>query len=237
MFDIVTKSELWEWIDKGVCSTKFLGLKQIQDAYIISEINGSRGLKIGEMGGGNSRVLNALKNTNECWNIDKFEGQGGGPTTNVESEGIRLVKAFIGEFNEELPNAYFDVLFSVSVFEHIPLNQLEKTFVDCARIIKPGGKMIHAIDVYLYDHDEDPKFPGLAFTRERIEHYLSFANRPDLGLRLRQSAKVSSSATASARYISNPDSVLYEWNKVVPSIKGWRARAQSTSLKAVWVKD
>jgi glycosyltransferase involved in cell wall biosynthesis/Flp pilus assembly protein TadD/ubiquinone/menaquinone biosynthesis C-methylase UbiE len=125
-------------------------LKVYQDLllYTFISANLAKGSKILEIGGGNSRVLNALKDEYECWNIDKLEGRGDGPTR-VDAKGYRLVKAYMGEFSHELPDRYFDFVFSISALEHV--GSEEQTYrnicADIERILKPGGYSLHCFDI------------------------------------------------------------------------------------------
>ena len=83
MFDFVRKSDLWAAWDAGY--GKELGggqyhLKTAQDLSVYKHLRGLSGLKIAEVGGGDSRVLRRIAGTNECFNIEKFEGADGGRT-------------------------------------------------------------------------------------------------------------------------------------------------------------
>ena len=72
MFDIINKTEYFSWLSDGIADQSKYNLKGIQDAWILSRLGELRDRKIGEIGGGNSRVLEKLKPHNECWNFDKF---------------------------------------------------------------------------------------------------------------------------------------------------------------------
>jgi hypothetical protein len=128
MFDIINKKEYWSWIQKGYCSLNSYTLKNIQDGYMLNRFKGIREKKVLEIGGGNSRVLPVLAKHNECWNIDKFEGHGAGPTEIKTHQNIRIVKSFLGEFNQNIQEGYFDYIFSISVVEHILDDDLENLF-------------------------------------------------------------------------------------------------------------
>ncbi len=103
--------------------------------------------KILEIGGGNSRVLETFKNKHECWNLDKFEGVGNGPKS-IPKVDYKIVQDFIGNFNADLPNNYFDLIFSISVLEHTPRDEktLKNILNDINRLLKPGGYVVHCID-------------------------------------------------------------------------------------------
>lgn len=211
------------------------GLKHIQDAYILSRIAQESGKKILELGGGDSRILRKLARSNECWNIDKLEGAGAGPKEIPRLPGVKIIPAYMGDFSPQIPDNYFDYVVSISAIEHIPGKELQSTFADCARVLKPSGVMIHAIDIYLFDK-EDMTYPAAVGTRQRIKTYLSYAYRPDLDIRMRLPPTIDEHISFSCRYATNPDSTMYIWNKIAPKLIKVRSRAQSVSLKAEWVK-
>lgn len=128
----------------------YCDLKAFQDAFCAAFIDQviPAGAKILEVGGGNSRICSLFHQTHECWNIDKFEGIGNGPKY-IPQTPYKLVIDYIGSFNPNLPNAYFDFVFSISTLEHLPED--EKTFQnvleDIQRILKPGGWSVHLFDV------------------------------------------------------------------------------------------
>ncbi|GFO53238.1 hypothetical protein GMSM_02450 [Geomonas sp. Red276] len=125
-------------------------LKVYQDLLVYSFIrnNVPPGARILEVGGGASRVLRALKEDYECWNLDKLEGVGNGPV-GIEVDGFRLVREYLGSFTPELPDGYFDLVFSISALEHVP--ESEENFArinrDLDRLLKPGGWSLHCFDV------------------------------------------------------------------------------------------
>jgi cyclopropane fatty-acyl-phospholipid synthase-like methyltransferase len=236
MFDFITKSEYWSWIDHGITAADVCTLKHVQDAYVLSKLADKKGCRILEMGGGNSRVMRQLARRNECWNADKFEGVGQGPTLIERIKQVKVIKAYIGDFDQALPDNYFDFIFSISVIEHVAADFLENVFGDFSRLLKPGGQMFHAIDMYLFDA-ADRDFAGAVSGRARMKRYLKFSDRPDLRLRLAQPAAVDEEVSFSCKYATNSDNELYNWNKAVPQICELRARGQSVSLKAEWIKS
>lgn len=238
MFDIITKQELWQAIDDGVIADKNPSLKNIQDGYILHRMRGVAGQRVVELGGGNSRVLPRLAaRGNECWNVDRLEGLGNGPLPeNMRAQtSFRLVRAYMGDFSPDLPASYFDYVISISAVEHIPIHRLEATFADCARVLKLGGRMIHVIDVYLFERDYSGD--GRPFCEERIAAYLKFADRPDLGIRLAEPPVFAADATFRCQYATNSDFELYRWNKVAKGrVETWRAIGQNCSIRAEWIK-
>jgi len=137
-------------IDLNTCD-----LKAYQDLLVFSFLNHNipEGSKILEVGGADSRILAYFRNKYECWNIDKLEGLGFG-LKDVDAQGYTLVKDYMGSFNKELPDNYFDIVFSISALEHVP-NDDPKVLKDVAddinRVLKPGGFSLHCFDViFLY---------------------------------------------------------------------------------------
>lgn len=134
-------------IDERSCD-----LKVYQDLLVYSFIKANlpKGSKILEIGGGNSRVLKALQDNFECWNLDKFEGTGNGPTSFI-TERYRVVRDYIGTFSKELPADYFDFVFSISVLEHIPEHpsNFDNICKDIERLLKHGALTLHCFDMIL----------------------------------------------------------------------------------------
>ena len=128
-------------------------LKVYQDLLVYNFItkNLPKGSKLLEIGGGNSRVLQALKQDYECWNLDKFEGLGNGPNQIKAAENCRIILDYIGQFNSELPEQYFDCVFSISTLEHISENETNFQHItqDIDRILKPQGLSLHCFDVVI----------------------------------------------------------------------------------------
>jgi SAM-dependent methyltransferase len=239
MFDIIRKAEYWSWIKRGIAKDERNSLKEIQDGYALSVLSGVKGKRILEMGGGNSRVLQILAPDNECWNVDKLEGQHLGPTARnfVSVSGVKLVRAFMGDFAKELPDNYFDYVFSISVVEHVPEGEaMDNMFRDVARVLKPDGMAFHAIDIYLFDA-ADREFKGSQYGRKRISEYLRFADRPDLDLRMRVPPKIGPDQSYSCRYATHSDVMMYRRNEIAPALASWRAISHSCSIKAEWVRS
>lgn len=74
-----------------------------------------------------------------------------------EYPSVKFVKGLLGNNIKELPDNYFDMVCSVSVIEHIPLQSLNKAFEEFFRIIKPGGILCHIYDIY-FQQNTKPVF-------------------------------------------------------------------------------
>lgn len=125
-------------------------LKMYQDllCYTFIVDNLPKGARLLEVGGCDSRVLKALKYDYECWNVDKLEGLGNG-LTSVTPDGYRMIQAYMGDFSEELPDGYFDFVFSISALEHVAENEENFNNIcrDMDRVMKLGAFSLHCFDV------------------------------------------------------------------------------------------
>ncbi len=227
MLDVISKTEYFLSLD-DIAVSAFLkssphDLKRVQDAYIYSLLKSERCSKIIEVGGGNSRVLKGLDCSNELWNLDEFIGRDGGPSSVITIDGVKTVVGRLGAFSSQLPSNYFDMLFSVSVVEHLPTAQsVFNFFSDGARILKEGGVMHHAIDLYLQDEPFE-------YSSKRVEMYSQLSTQA--GLIFVQKPAIDANIRFRCSYATNPDLGIYAWNKMVPQISEQRLNSQSVSLK------
>ncbi len=227
MLDVINKKEYFSWWDKRIADRKLHTLKGIQDAWIVSLFLNKKDLKIAEIGGGDSRVLDRFKQKNECWNIDKFEGIGQGPTKIPEMSNIKIVPSYIGDFDPNIPANYFDVVFSISVIEHIPRNNITEFFGDCHRILKHGGIMAHAIDAYVSDLPRPQRL-------QIIDQYIKTVE--DQGFEWSEPPKVDKNLRFKSYFASNSDLTMAGWNHLAPTLRSTREESQSISLKLLAYK-
>ena len=52
---------------------------------------------------------------------------------------IKFLTGYLEIDNDDIPDNYFDCVFSVSVLEHIPFESLQNTFKKIYKALKPGG--------------------------------------------------------------------------------------------------
>lgn len=130
-------------------------LKRYQDLLVFAFIkdNIRPGARLLEVGGGDSRILRALAAHYECWNIDPCEGLGNGPKE-VKNANYRLILDSMGNFNPQLPNNYFDFVFSISALEHVPEEAaiVDNILVDINRVLKKSGTSLHLLDTVFGAH-------------------------------------------------------------------------------------
>lgn len=185
-------------------------------------------LDIAEIGGGDSRILERLAINNRCSNIEKFEGRDLGPKGAIKLNNVRNINAYIGDFSQSIQSGTFDLIFSISVVEHIETQNLDLFFRDMIRILKPGGIFIHAVDMYL---DDNPS----AYHIERYAEYKGWVLDNPFVLPLGQI--YDGAPRFSTDMASNPDNILYGWNTLAPSLSELRSKAQSVSLMVGGIKS
>lgn len=236
MFDVIRKQDYWAALDDaatfgklGGFTLKALdGLKHIQDAWTLHRLLATKRARVLEIGGGVSRVLPALDASNERWNLDEFQGAGNGVVTVPEMPGITLLRKTMGSFAPELKDSYFDVVFSISVIEHIPHTDLDAFWLDHARVLAPGGISLHAIDLYVSDEPNAGVESRLKMYREMPSKY---------GLIPIEGPVISDAVTFRCDMASNSDWGMWRWNKSVPALYETRRVSQSVSLGMVLKKQ
>lgn len=225
MFDFLRKAELWDALGAGlqkeVASNMSYELKIAQELAIYGRLRDLRDQVIGEISGGTSRVLAEIAKTNTCFNIEKSEGADNGPERPVARTKVRDLMAFVGTFEPVLEGDFFDVVFSISVIEHVPMERLDLFHQDQLRVLKPGGVFLHAIDVYVSEAPTD-------YWLERYDAYRSWvADDPDVT----PLGPVREGPFAfSCDMVSNPDNVMHGWGALSPELTPLRQVAQNVSL-------
>ncbi|MEA5411772.1 methyltransferase domain-containing protein [Synechococcus sp. BA-120 BA3] len=232
MFDFLKKKDIWDACSKGYLDeikSKNISyqLKTAQDLSIYRLIRNLHDLDIAEIGGGNSRILERLAINNRCANIEKFEGKHLGPAEEIKLANVRNINSYVGDFDAAISDSQFDVIFSISVVEHVETERLNLFFIDLLRMLRPGGKFFHAIDVYLQD------FPTSS-TLERVKIYQSWVLDNEYAMPVGN--VLTSEVKFTTDMISNPDNILYGWNTLVPSLVRVREASQSVSLIVAGMK-
>lgn len=226
MLRFVTKSDIWAVENRA--AQDFLQpqpkwqLKNIQDAVAMELLAGVSGQTVGEVGGGRSRVLPELvKQGNHCFNIDRFDGNpitGLGPNGVPDMSGVTPIIGLVGD-PLAWPPGQFDILFSISVLEHVSAHKLGPFFEDCRRLLKIGGRLLHLIDVYAGDSPDEYVERCMAGYREPFTSWLEPAG-----------AVMTEPVTFRCAWASNPDPAMKWWNEIAPALTAKRAVAQSCSL-------
>lgn len=164
-------------VDFSLCD-----LKCYQDLLVFGFIrkNIPAGSKILEIGGGDSRVLEKLSQTYECWNIDKHEGLGNGPITARDRNRYRLIQDYIGGFNSDLQDDYFDFVFSISALEHTQADDeavFNDILMDINRVLSPGCLSLHCFDLIMHEKLiwTNPLLPYLYNNAQPLNNLIPFS--------------------------------------------------------------
>jgi SAM-dependent methyltransferase len=248
MLQFVTKKEYWNVVDSGILKklrpkSRCFGiltsirnkirrknnitwsLKSVQDAIAYKYLHKYSNVTIAEIGGGESRVLPALAVKNNCYNIEEFKGVGQGPQKEIHLKGVTNILTSIGNFSKLIIDEQFDVIFSISVVEHVSNEKLYDFFKDCFRILKPSGKMIHLIDVYIEDTTGNNNYAA-----NRVCEYSSIFDRKLFIPLSEPIIKTAQDVYFSTSFATNPDNVMEEWNRLLPGYKHKREKSQSCTL-------
>jgi hypothetical protein len=115
-------------------------------------------MRVVEVGGAYSRLPEFLgqKYGVEPWIADDFGLGSNEPMWSRWGDPLELPKRFptvryifrrLGDFAPELPSDSFDRVFSVSTLEHLPMAARLAVLQDMHRILAPGGRELHTIDL------------------------------------------------------------------------------------------
>lgn len=142
-------------------------LKTIQDCIALREIERKKFTVIAEIGCGTSPLLKLLDKKNiKCLNIEDFQGSCQGPTEEVHISGVQNITCKVGQFSSLIQDSSINFIFSISVLEHVPDENIIQFFQDTARILQPGGTVLHLIDTYIHSSPEKN-----SRIHERIKNY------------------------------------------------------------------
>ncbi len=222
MFDVIRKADYFACLDNGFADPDAATLKGIQDGWLISVTADVEGARLLEFGGGYSRTLPRLRDRNECFNVDRFAGADGGPDRVPEQPGINVVVAYMGDFSPELEDAGFDIVFSISVLEHVPDIALGSVFADVARCLRPGGRSYHAVDLLLADEP-------LEEVDARINAYLGAIS--SAGLELLEQPAITPPLTFETDFATSPDVQLWRYWRSSTELERRVLAYQVVSLK------
>lgn len=226
MLDFIRKSQLWDALDSGglerIEADKNFNLLTAQSVVASHLLNEVRESRVAEIGGGNGlNILPELSTQNDCVYIDKFDGVYGGSKTEVKKDGAVTIKARLGEFDRQLADNSFNIIFSISVVEHLQTEQLSDFFQDCTRILKPGGSMLHFLDFFLPD----------SCSTSQIERFNAYRKIHKIIDNLEPIGEIyQGDPRLSASMVTNPDHVMYSYGRFSKTLIPFRQRAQATSL-------
>ncbi len=149
-------------VEKHQWSLKGFGYSLVIDTVQKLHSNGKQKLRILDVGGSGSGLPRALSEqfADECWLIDDF---------GIESNDQQTLDWYEPNFRQtlasknpmvhyvfgrlggarlpELENGSFDLIYSVSTLEHIPMKMVKAVFDHMLELLAAGGVMVHTIDL------------------------------------------------------------------------------------------
>jgi SAM-dependent methyltransferase len=134
------------------------GIKGHNRPWIIDNGQWRTGMRFLDVGAGYSDLAAHLAErfNMDGWVADDFgmnEGEGiwsrwGNPSELPQKyPGVNYVFHNLGQPTPELPEGSFDRIYSVSTLEHIPPEAINDVLLHMARLLKPGGLMLHTVDL------------------------------------------------------------------------------------------
>lgn len=226
MLRFAEKDEYWRAEDEGILKLvdydpEYWHIKQIQDTMLLKYLNHLTGCHIVEAGGGKSRVLGTLAKRNTCTNVDELLGKDGGPIVGLDDKNVRHIFGRIGQMQAQIPDRSQDAVFSISVVEHIPAEELQAFFDDIARMLAPGGQMIHLIDCYLRAPGEDNSSEA-----GRYDHYVKVFDNVRFRAYEPTAILPREQIGFHPALASNPDRIMNMWNQDNPKMRRDRVESQ-----------
>jgi 2-polyprenyl-3-methyl-5-hydroxy-6-metoxy-1,4-benzoquinol methylase len=164
MYDVLEVSlgdltRLYDYIQRDLYRAKF-GLKGFDYPWMVESHAWGAGQTVLDVGAAYSTFPCYLSQTYGCevWAVDDFGMSVDDPywlRSNSPQEFIdahpevKYVVERLGDpAKSSLPENYFDVIYSISVLEHVPQPITQAVWKHMSRLLKPGGVMLHAIDFF-----------------------------------------------------------------------------------------
>ena len=151
-------SELFSYLEDGIPFAKSCTLKGHAACWVSKNGAFTPGQRVLDVGGGRSSLAYYIQTTLGCevWVLDDYDSSeydGWDPTELLqEYPTVKYIFSKAGDFTAEIPDQYFDCIYSISVLEHIPSTMMHDVFLDMIRMLKPGGIMLHCIDLGLSNY-------------------------------------------------------------------------------------
>jgi len=151
-------SKLYDYVLRDAYGAGF-GLKGFDNPWLMEAHSWQRGQKVLDIGAAYSPLPNYLQTTYgiEMWVADDFgaEGdafwkRGASPQEHAaQFPNVKYVLEQVGNSaKSSLPVNYFDVVYSLSTLEHVPPRAIPDVWKHMDLLLKPGGELIHAVDVF-----------------------------------------------------------------------------------------
>jgi SAM-dependent methyltransferase len=154
---LATVSRLYAYHIDKVYGADF-SIKGFDRPWLVSSHDWQNGERVLEVGAAYSNIPMYLQQTYGCevWVADDFGTKSHevfwmrdrSPQEHVAAHpDIKFVLERLGEPESSLPEGYFDVIYSISALEHVPGLLTQAVWAHMDRLLRPGGLMLHAIDM------------------------------------------------------------------------------------------
>jgi SAM-dependent methyltransferase len=136
-------------------------LKSFDRNWTVTSRKWQPGERILDVGAGYSELPTHLSDRFQCevWAADDFGGhtdetfwhRNRNPLEHAKDHPqVNFVMEKLGtSATSSLPEKYFDCVYSISALEHVPPTQFKAVIQHMDRILKPGGEMLHSVDIAL----------------------------------------------------------------------------------------
>jgi hypothetical protein len=143
----------------GVYGADF-GIKGFDYPWLLTSREWKKEDKVLDVGPAYSRIPIYIQQSFGCevWAVDDFGitvgddfwKRGSSPQEHIEKHPeVKYVLERLGDPSKStLPPGYFDIVYSLSVLEHVPAQIMPAVWRHMDLLLKPGGEMLHAVDVY-----------------------------------------------------------------------------------------
>jgi SAM-dependent methyltransferase len=149
---------LYRYHCDGVFGVEF-GIKGFDYPWLLTSYDWKKETRVLDIGCAYSPLPIHIQKTYGCevWAADDFGitvgddfwKRGNSPETFIRQHPeVKYVLERLGDpAQSSLPIGYFDVIYSLSVLEHVPPGIMPAVWQHMDKLLKPGGEMLHAVDL------------------------------------------------------------------------------------------
>ncbi len=170
------------------------GLKGFDYGWLLSSHAWKQDEKVLDVGGAYSELPLFIQHQHGCetWvaddfgiNVnDPFWSRNQSPQQYIDQHPqVRYILERVGDpDHSSLPQGYYDLVYSISALEHVPAELTPAVWTHMAALVKPGGELLHAIDIPFASNGGISKllkatlfdaFSGLIPASYRHTHYMA----------------------------------------------------------------